>query len=568
MGAPVITVDLNKNSSRKPRAGLIKKLSSTEKAVDLKKCETATANRASLLQKKKEVAANQSKKVQEAAHKAVTHADEIRKVMLAKTTCAAAKAESNRNAIMQAKINKAAIVTRKLREAKSKACTEKAKAAKEKAEKQAASAAIINIPTGLSPARKMKKDLIDRLSPERLSRRHSRIDADLAKAASLRDELNKIKVTKAAAQSTPIKSSRVNTVTFDTQAKLDKAEINRIAVNQLKAQKASQVSTKAQAALENANTSKAKAAKSKAQLRAGEIQIINVPVVKNIKKQPSPSLMARLTNTTRPLPSYLQQRKNRAEEQRQRIVDAKIQKAAKVLDEVDGVVARNRMRKEDMQIALRQKLQKAECNHITAREEVIFKGAVESRKVLKAAIKAQTDAAKAVKAKAEARAGTEKIINVEINKSPKKVDPSLLCRLSLSSAYTSEFFQNQQQQASKNREKATDLKKNKASKVIERNLATLARQLKTKEDMKMAITNKFDKAENKKKSITEMKQLKAAKESEKVEIAKVKANSDEAKAAKAKAESRPGECHIINVAVAKNQKIKPNKALVSRLLKK
>lgn len=110
-------------------------------------------------------------------------------------------------------------------------------------------------------------------------------------------------------------------------------------------------------------------------------------------------MVSRLTNTTRPLPSYLQQRKNRAEEQRQRIVDAKIQKAAKVLDEVDGVVARNRMRKEDMQIALRQKLQRAECNHITAREEVIFKGAVESRKVLKAAIKAQTDLPKQLKQK-------------------------------------------------------------------------------------------------------------------------------------------------------------------------
>jgi len=567
VAAPIITVDLNKDSSRKPREGLIEKLTSTEKAVDLKKCEIATSNRVSFLQKKKALAANQSRKVQEAVQKAITEADEIRKDMLEKQTAAAAKAQSIRNAMTQAKINKAAIVTKKLREAQSKACTEKAKAAKAKAEKQAASAAIINIPTGFSPDRKMRKDLVDRLTPERLNRRHSRIDAGLAKAAALRDEFNKIKVTKAVSQTT-LKSSRVHAVTFNTDAKLAKAEINRIAVNQQKAEKAALVSAKAQAALENANTSVAKAAKSKAQLRSGEIQIINVPLAKNQKKKANPALISRLTQAARPNEFY-SQRENRAEEQRQLAVEAKMQKAAKVLDEVDGVRARNRMRKEDMQIALQEKLAKAECNNISALEEVVFKGAVESRKVMKAAMKAQTDEAKAAKAKAEARAGTEKIINIPVNKSPKKKgNPNLLNRLSLSPAYTSEYFENDQHTAFKNRVKATHLKIEKAVKVTRRTEANLARQLKNKKDKEEALTHKFNRAENIKKAMTDIKKIKAAKESTKVGLAKVKANTNEAKAAKAKAESRPGECQIINVAVAKNQKIKPNKALVSRLLKK
>merc|ERR1712228_28673 len=430
--ATIITIDTEKDSNRKPKKSLIKRLNvtSSPKKYGIAR---ATANRHAATKAKVHKAALQSEKVAAAKEKA-----NINKTKAAeKIVSALAKAEANRNAVTTSKVNKAAHESEKVEAAKDKANTAEAKAAKAKATARAATVKIITVDVGKSPNKKANKSLVTRLSVTPM-RTLAKLESDLAKADANRDRAMKAKTDKAALVTKRIRA--IKAVSADeakaaekklefTLAKADanrnvfmkaktdkaaliskkikaikdqantdeakaaeklisalaKAEANRDAVTKAKANKAAHESEKVEAAKGKANTTKAKAAKAKAELQAAAATIINVNIAKRPNRKADKSLVQRLSVTPMRNLKKLESNFVKAETNRDAVTKAKVNKAAH-----------------------------------------------ESEKVEAAKDKANTAEAKAAKAKAEARAATVNIITVDVGKSSKrkKASKGLIKRLS------------------------------------------------------------------------------------------------------------------------------------------
>merc|ERR1712141_85339 len=126
-----------------------------------------------------------------------------------KLISALAKAETNRDAVTKAKVNKAAHESEKVEAAKDKANTAEAKAAKAKAEARAATVNIITVDVGKSSKRKKaSKGLIKRLSKEIAAPTQEQLEIEKSKADKLKNAITQAKVAKAHAESKKIEVAK------------------------------------------------------------------------------------------------------------------------------------------------------------------------------------------------------------------------------------------------------------------------------------------------------------------------------------------------------------------------
>merc|ERR1711994_297003 len=111
-------------------------------------------------------------------------------------------AQANREDAIQAKVEKASEVSKKVGTAQEKANTDEAKAAKEKAEKEAVTATLINVDCGKNPKKKVNKNLVKRLSlTDKTPLTKEQLDAANQVAQANREDAIQAKTEKAAQES-------------------------------------------------------------------------------------------------------------------------------------------------------------------------------------------------------------------------------------------------------------------------------------------------------------------------------------------------------------------------------